>query len=158
MTHLLAAGVDSLYWSARCELSAYPALLAAKAAAVERGEEAMPWVSVDGFSLSMLPRGKTGYPIALQCDEFRTYVTDSRSRPTIYTQLRSSFLHGEGGVEAALEQSCRVAETIMSAALSAPHPSRVDLYADFAGWRLVQDDRRGVVSHAQGALVRSRRC
>lgn len=148
MIQLLAAGVDSLYWSARCELSGYPALLVAKAAAVERGE-AMPWVSVDGFCLSVMPRGKTGYPVALECDEFRMYVTDSRSRPTLYTQLRSSFLHSEGGVKAALEQSCQVAETIMSAALSAAHPSRIDLYADFGGWRLVQDDRRGVVTHAK---------
>jgi hypothetical protein len=146
---LLAAGIDSLYWSARCELSAFPALLAAKETAAQRGEDAMPWVSVDGFSLSVLPRGKTGYPVALQCDEFRMYITDSRSRPTIYTQLRSSFLHSTGGVAAALEQSLRVAETIMSAALGQPHPSRVDLYADFAGWRLVQDDRRGVVTHAK---------
>jgi hypothetical protein len=37
----------------------------------------------------------------------------------------------------------------MSASLSAAHPSRVDLYADFGGWRLVQDDRRGVVTHAK---------
>jgi hypothetical protein len=109
----------------------------------------MPWASVDGFSLSVLPRGKTGYSIALQCDEFRMYITDSRSRPTIYTQLRASFLQGEGGVEAALDQSLRVAAVIMSAGLSVAHPSRVDLYADFAGWRLVHDDRRSVVTHAK---------
>jgi hypothetical protein len=146
---VLAAGVDSLYWSARCELSAYPELLAAKEAAVQGGAEAMPWVSVDGFSLSVLPRGKTGYPIALQCDEFRMYITDSRSRPTVYTQLRASFLQGEGGVEAALDESFRVAAVIMSATLSTAHPSRVDLFADFAGWRLVHDDRRSVVTHAK---------
>lgn len=149
MIRLLSAGIDSLYWSARAETEQFLALLRARADAEEYGANAMPWASVDGFTLSVLPHGKPGYPVALDCDEFRAYMTDSRARPTTWVQLRSSFLQAADGAEVAYAKSVRAVSAILDAPLTTPHPSRVDLYADFAGWRLVQDDRRGVVSHAK---------
>lgn len=148
MIRLLSAGIDSVYWSARAETERFGALLRAKADAEDYGADAMPWASVDGFTLSVLPHGKPGYPVALDCSEFRAYVSDSRARPTAWVQLRSSFLQADGA-EVAYAKSVKAVSAILDAPLTPPHPSRVDLYADFAGWKLVQDDRRGVVSHAK---------
>lgn len=148
MIRLLAAGIDSLYWSARGETTLFPALLGAKADAEKYSAPAMPWASVDGFTFSMLPYGKPGYPIALDCAEFRVYVSDSRARPTVWVQERSAFLH-EVGPELAHQQTVAAVSAILDARFGQVHPSRVDLYADFAGWTLFDDDRRGVVTHAK---------
>jgi hypothetical protein len=145
---VLAAGVDSVYWSARADVSHFGELLEAKTVAASLGERAMPWASVDGFTLSVLPHGGHGFPVVLQCDEFTAYLTDSRRRPTGWVQVRSAWLH-EVGPEAAVIQSARVVGAILRAELSVPHPSRIDLYVDVAGWVLVQDDLRGVVTHAK---------
>lgn len=148
MIRLLAAGIDSLYWSARAESKQTGALMRARSYAETYGAEAMPWACVEGFTLSVLPYGRPGYPVALDCAEFRVYVTESRARPTAYVQLRSSFLQ-EVGAEAAYRESVRVVSAILDVSVTSTHPSRVDLFVDVAGWTLVADDRRSVVSHAR---------
>lgn len=109
--------------------------------------EAAPWRTVSGFALNLLPHGALRYPVVLDCHEFRIHLTDSRLLPTMWVQLRSASIH-ERGVEQALADSVGVASEIVGAQVQAPRASRIDLYADLAGWVPVQADRVGVVTHA----------
>jgi hypothetical protein len=65
----------------------------------------------------------------------------------MWVQLRSAFIH-EVGLERAVEESSRVASDVVGASLAGPQASRLDLYADFGGWVIVQGDRIGLVTHA----------
>lgn len=148
MTHVLAAGVDSLYWSAKAEsVPMFADLRSARDAAARTGEE-QPRASVERFTLSVAPSAPRGYGVLVSCHEFSIQITESRRRPTVVVQLRSSFIH-EVGPREAVSQSRAVADVVVGATLSAPHPSRIDVYVDVAGWVLVQDDRRGLVTHAK---------
>jgi len=144
---LLSVGVDSLYWSSRVELTTgLGELEATKAKAIAIGS-AVPLPSVDGFSLSVLPYGAFRYPFVVDCHELRVHLTESRRFPTVWVQLRSAFIH-EVGVTEAIAASVKVAEGLVGAAIGEPHASRVDLYVDFADWRLVHSDRVGLITQA----------
>lgn len=110
--------------------------------------EPLPWRNVRGFALSIGPHGAHGYPVYVECPEFRLRMTDSFQRPTVYAEIRSAFLHGELGARGAYAESVAVAKEIVGGPLSEPEAARVDLYADGGGWRLVQADREGFVTHA----------
>lgn len=145
---LLAAGVDSLYWSSRPEPKAgLGDLLAHKAEAVAAGGP----VRIEphqGFALWVLPHGAFRFPVVVDCHEFRVHLGESRHLPAVWVQLRSSFIH-EQGVEEALAATVMVAKGLLGVeVLPELHASRVDLYADFAGWCLTHADREGFVTHA----------
>lgn len=148
MTHVLAAGVDSLYWSAKADsVPMFADLRSAREGAAVSGEE-QPWASIERFTLSVLASAPRGYGVVLTCHEFSLQVTESRRRPTVLVQLRSSFIH-EVGPREAVSRSRAVAEVVVGRTLSEPRPSRIDVYVDVADWVLVQDDRRGLVTHAK---------
>lgn len=144
----LSAGIDTLYWSARAEIS--PAVIARLRAARESasGGDGEPWGEVDGHALTMAPHGAGRYPICLDCAEFRLQVTDSAHLPSVYAQLRSAFIH-EVGVEVAVESAAQVAGAVVGSKLHELHASRLDLYADFADWVLRRSDLGGVVTNAK---------
>ncbi len=100
-----------------------------------------------GFALDVLPHGAFRFPVVMDCREFRLHFTDSSRLPTMWVQLRSAFIH-EIGVERAVEESARVAGEVVEADVVDLRASRLDLYADFANWILVQADRAGLVTHA----------
>lgn len=144
---VLSAGVDTLYWSARAETGEWFGAL--KKLRTDAGEvgDAIPWRTVAGHALEILPYGAFRYPVVVDCHEFRLHLTDSGRLPTLWVQLRSAFIH-EVGLERAVEASADVAAEIIGTSRAEPQASRVDLYADFAGWVMVQGDRPGLVTHA----------
>lgn len=107
----------------------------------------LPSESYQGHQLSLLPHGAFRYPVVVDCAEFRLHLTDSSHLPTAWVQTRSAWIH-EVGVAAAVASSTRVAERVLGSRLTEPHVSRVDLYADFADWRLTHSDRPGFITHA----------
>ena len=144
---VLRSGVDTLYWSLRAAVGAwFDDLRQARTEAAETGE-AINWRTVEGFALDVLPHGAFRYPVVVDCREFRLHLTDSSRLPTMWVQLRSAFIH-EVGLERAVEESSRVAGEVVGADLAGPQASRLDLYADFGGWVIVQADRIGLVTHA----------
>lgn len=129
---LLSAGVDTLYWSARVRLGQwFDDLRDARSRAAEGGDR-IAWRAVDGFALDVLPHGAFRYPVVVDCREFRLHITDSNRLPTLWVQLRSTFIH-EVGLENAIADSVRVASSLVGAQISEPKVSRLDLYADFGG-------------------------
>ncbi len=145
---VLNSGVDSLYWSARGDVSATLVDLEAyQVEARERGEP-QPWRQVDGYSLSVGPRGALGYPIYLDCAEFRIHLGMFKRRPTFWTQLRAEFIHTVGPAEAAAA-SIAVAEALSVVPLTGVGVARMDLFVDVGGWSLTQGDLKGLVTHAK---------
>jgi hypothetical protein len=144
---LLSVGVDTLYWSSRVAVGPwFDDLREARTRAAEGGE-AIAWRVVDGFALDVLPYGAFRYPVVVDCREFRLHVTDSSRLPTLWVQLRSAFIH-EVGLERAIAESVAVARALVGVQIAEPKASRLDLYADFGGWVIVQADRAGLVTHA----------
>lgn len=151
---VLAVGCDTLYWSARADLGAtYDALYEARGVAEAEGSS-MPWNVVDGHSFSILPHGIGRYRVVLDCFEMRVQLTDSAHIPSVRVELRSAFLL-EMGMEAAFERSVSVARQIVGGEMAEPHVSRIDLYADYAGWVLTHADYAGFVTNAKRHTVGS---
>lgn len=144
----LAAGIDSLYWSASADIAPdlIAGLRAARAAADRSAHE--PPRDVFGFLLTVGAHGAGRYPIVLDAAEFRVQVTDSKHLPTVYVQLRSAFIH-EVGIEEAMKASWAVAERVIDQEITEPRASRVDLYADFANWVIRRDDVVGLITNAK---------
>src|SRR5436190_19249867 len=122
MIQLLAAGCDTFYWSARVDaadalLRAQPLKERAIAASAPQ-----PWPLRSGFSLVVLPHGVPGYPVILECAEFRIQLTASAHRPGGYVELRSEFIH-EVGLERAIEESIAAASEIVGRSVGNPHVS-----------------------------------
>ena len=147
-TRLLSAGCDTLYWSARGSPGeAFDALRAKRDAANVAGAS-LPWATVDGFSLSILPHGALRYPVVVDCFEFRIHVTNSGHLPTVYVELRSAFIQ-EVGLERAFAESVALVNAILPGGLTEPHISRIDLFADYADWWLVHADYPGFITQAK---------
>lgn len=145
--HVLDAGVDSLYWTARAPIGAwYRDAIAARDSAKAAGE-AMPWREVDGYSLLALPYGRSRYPFAAVAAEFEIRFTDAEQVPTTYVQLRSPFIRAEG-VERAARESVRVVSAI-TGSVGEPKASRIDVFADFADFQLRGADRVGFHTRAE---------
>lgn len=144
---LPSCGIDTLYWSTACGINEerFAALRAARERAADGGEV----VELGGHTLVLEPHGAGRYPVLLTCPEFSVQLTDSAYLPTALVQLRSVFLHDEGGPRAAFESSARVVEALCQRGVTAPKTSRLDVYADVGGWVLSDDDRRGLVTHAK---------
>lgn len=144
---VLSAGIDSLYWSTSCGIAEdrFAWLKAARDHAAQRTEV----VDLNGHSLRVEPRGSGKYPLLLTCAEFSVQLTDSAQVPTAYVQLRSGFLHEPGGPRAAYESSAVVVAALCARRVGPAKTSRLDVYADFAGWVLTDADRRGLVAKAK---------
>lgn len=142
---ILNAGLDSLYWSARGDVSAVLADLEPfQAAARERGE-GEPWREIDGYALTVGPGGKSGYATYLDCAEFRIHLGMFKRRPTFWTQTRAGFLATVGPARAAAE-SLAVAGALSATPLTSIGVARIDPCADVGAWLLTQDELRGLVT------------
>lgn len=144
---VLASGIDTLYWSTSSGIA--PERFAAFRAARERASDGGEVLELDGHTLVLEPHGAGKYPILLTCAEFSVQLTDSAHIPTALVQLRSEALHDEGGPWAAYESSARAVEALCQRLVTEPKASRLDVYADVAGWVLTDQDRRGLVTHAK---------
>jgi hypothetical protein len=144
---VLASGIDTLYWSTACGIDdgRFAALVGKGERAADGGEV----VELGGHTLVLEAHGAGKYPILLTCSEFSVQLTDSAFIPTALVQLRSEFLHDAAGPRAAFEGSARVVELVCHRDVAAPKASRLDVYADVAGWVLTDADRRGLVTHAK---------
>jgi hypothetical protein len=145
---LLSAGCDTLYWSGKSTLGeAFDALRAQREAANAAGDS-LPWATIHGFSLSVLPHGALRYPVVLDCFEFRIHLTNSGHLPTVYVELRSPFIQ-EVGLERAFAESVEVVAAILPAPFTQPHISRIDLFADYADWAILHADYAGFITQAK---------
>lgn len=144
---ILAKGIDTFYWSTACGIP--DERFAAFRAGRERASDGGEVMELGGHTLVLEPHGAGKYPILLTCPEFSVQLTDSGHIPTALVQLRSEFLHDAEGPRAAYEGSARVVEALCQRAVSEPKASRLDVYADVAGWVLTDQDRRGLVTHAK---------
>jgi len=144
---VLSSGIDTLYWSTRCGIAEQR--FAGFRDARERAATADEVVELDGHALVIEPHGAGRYPILITCREFSVQLTDSAHLPTAMVQLRSEFLHDEGGPRAAFDRSLGVVESLCDRRVSTPKASRLDVYADVAGWVLTDTDRRGLVTHSK---------
>lgn len=148
MVWLLSSGVDSLYVSARGDLSACFGPLRAALSRAQSTGEPVPWPDVEGFALEVLPYGGNGYPVIVECAEFRIYATDRKNRAPVWVQIFSDYLRTVG-VEHAWSAALRAAAAIVGVALIHPKVSRIDLFSDFADWRLLRSDWDGLIRHAK---------
>lgn len=137
---VLDAGIDSLYWSVRVPVGPwYANVLRAKEAAAA-GDP--PEWTVRGYCLEVVPHWMGSYPVAARAAEFELRFTDSEHIPTVYTQLRSSFIRSVGA-EAAVAESVAVVSEITGAEGIEPQASRIDVFADFSDFRVLADGREG---------------
>lgn len=142
---LLTSGVDSLYWTARGDVSQTLADLAPYQFAARGEHGAVPWREVDGFALSVEPGGGNGYAAIVKCAEFAIYLGSQRSRPTFWVQLRADFIRSVG-IRAAIDASLGVVRQLSAGPLVDCGVSRVDPFADFGDWSLSKADAIGIVT------------
>ncbi|MDP9280666.1 MAG: hypothetical protein M3P38_01050 [Chloroflexota bacterium] len=102
-----------------------------------------------GHALVIEAHGAGRYPVLLTCREFSVQLTDSPSLPTAMVQVRSEFLHWGNGPRAAFQSSLGIVESLCDRRVSTAKASRLDVYADVAGWVLTDVDRHGLVTHAK---------
>lgn len=142
MIRVLDAGVDTLYWSADPEVGGwYGEAMTAKAAAVV-GKAATFWREVRGYSFEVLPHGMGKYAFVARAAEMDVRLTDAEHIPSVYVQLRAGFIHSTG-VEVASAESVAVVREIVGVGTLEAKPSRLDVFADFAGLELRDEDRAG---------------
>ena len=142
MIRVLDAGVDTLYWSADPEVGDwFGDAMAAKAVAVVARSSTL-WREVRGYSFEVLPHGMGKYAFVARAAEMDVRLTDAEHIPSVYVQLRAGFIHSVGAEVAAAESLAVVREVIGMGRLEAK-PSRLDVFADFAGLELGDDDRAG---------------
>lgn len=144
---VLAYGIDSLYWSTACGIS--DADFAAFRAAQKLAATTPEVIELRGHALVVESHGAGRYAVLLTCREFSVQLTDSERIPTVMVQLRSEFLHDAGGPRLAFETSRAVVEALCRRTATTPKASRLDVYADVAGWVLTDQLRRGLVTHAK---------
>jgi len=143
---VLTSGVDSLYWTARGDVTETLEKVAPFQAAARRDHSPFPWRDVDDFVLSVEPGGGFGYPTILRCAEFSVYLGAQKSRPTFWVQLRADFIRTVG-IRPAIDASVSVVAQLSSTPLEGVGVSRVDPFADFAGWSIRPSEADGFVTH-----------
>ena len=151
---VLNSGVDSLYWSAKGDVSALLVELGPYQAHARETREPEPWREINGHLLSVGPGGAAGYPMYLDCPEFRIHLGMFKRRPTFWTQLRAHFIHTVGPEDAA-GASIAVAQALSVAPLANVGVARIDLFVDIGGWALTRDDLKGLVTEAKEPVSRS---
>lgn len=159
MIRVLDAGVDTLYWSAAPEVGGwYTEAVEAKQAAAREGGPS-PWREVRGYSFEVLPHGMGMYPFVARSAELDVRITDARHIPSVFVQLRASFIHSLG-VEAAAAESVVIVSEIFGWKIRDAKPARLDVFADLADFRLSHADRAGfhtradIAAHFKGGTER----
>ena len=137
---VLSDGVDSLYLSFAGTLA--PELL-------DRLEELKleaqasstpaPVSFADRTATTVLPTGSGFYRYAIHSTDFDVYVARGEHVPPVYVRASSLYLHSVGVNTAAARVDAFVRDCLMTPARPAT-VSRIDIYADFQGWRPVPDD------------------
>jgi hypothetical protein len=148
VTRLLNAGVDSLYLSARAEVGEWFVALRSSRTTAEAVGKPVPYPEIDGFRFDVLPHGRNAYPVVLRSEQLTILVTDRRNRPTFSFQLGSAFIQTVG-VDVAWKTALRLASSIAGVTITDVKVSRIDIFADFADWRLYHSDLRGLIRHAK---------
>lgn len=95
---------------------------------------------VDGFTLARAAAWRLSLPRGSRLLRIPCSPTDSGHLPTAYVELRSAFIN-EVGLERAFADSVGVVRSLIPA-LSEPHVSRIDLFADYGGF-----PTSGVIPH-----------
>ena len=130
---VLAAGIDSVYLSAKGELR--DGLLNALQAAREQdqGEAAVFDFDPEEGSYLLRPHGWRGYPYWLSSPRFELMIGAAPPFPPVYLMLHSPYLHTVG-IEAALAEAEAMLSRHVFAGACVVNVSRADLYADIQGW------------------------
>lgn len=145
MITLLNSGVDSLYWTARGDVSETMSAVADYQAAGRSDHTSIPWRDFDGYSLSVEPGGGHGYPVILKCHEFTIYLGSQRTRPTFLVQLRAPFIRTVD-LRPAFEASMSVVSQLSAIPLHEVGVSRIDPFMDIGGWSLGVAEADGIVT------------
>jgi len=141
----LASGIDAFYLSGWVALS--PLLceqLQAGQEAARAAGEAQPF-TFGHAQFEIWPHGLGRYPYRLEHRHGVLQLSPNSNLPPVRIQPRAEFLHGIGALSAArwfedvLVDRCGFTELSVS---------RVDLHADFQGWRLDGEDRERFVCRA----------
>lgn len=135
----LASGVDALYLSGRCELSAelVARFDAARLEAVNTGSAVV--FEFGGYEWELQPHGLGRYRFRLDHELAVVGVTTKDRLPTFRVQARAEALHcglGPDGLVAWI--SSAVGNEGLSVSWTV---SRIDLHADVQGWQLDGNDR-----------------
>jgi len=141
----LASGVDALYLSGRGSLAGefLERLERAKSRALDLGE-VLPF-DLRGVEFGLVPHGWGRYSYRLSHEFGLLGFSPSEHLPPVRVQPRAELLAGlgpEGVVDTFADLLRSVGEILFTV-------SRVDLFADFLGWRLRSKDRTRFVSRAQ---------
>jgi hypothetical protein len=147
MIRVLDGGVDTLYWSAAPVVGSWYGDATRARVAATHESRALPWREVRGYAFEVLPHGMGMYPVVARAAEFDLRLTDAQHIPSVFVQLRASFIHAHG-VELASAESIAVVSEIVGAQIRDAKPARVDVFADFGEWRLTSGDRAGFHTRA----------
>jgi hypothetical protein len=141
----VASGVDAIYFTGRAPLP--DSLLARLETSRSLAQEldGSPPFQFGALEMLMAPHAWHKHRYSLSHPFGRIGITPSLNLPAFRIQPRAEFLHGVGvraavqGFRDLIEDECGLAKLTVS---------RVDLYADFQGWQLSGDDRKGFVCRA----------
>lgn len=144
---VLDAGVDTLYWSAAPYMGSWYSEAIQTRQAAGRENRSVPWRDVRGYSFEVLPHGMGMYPFVARAAEFDVRFTDAEHIPSVFVQMRSSFIRSLG-VEAAAGESVAVVSEVVAGSIGDVKPARLDVFADFADFKLASSDRAGFHTRA----------
>jgi fermentation-respiration switch protein FrsA (DUF1100 family) len=141
----LTSGVDALYLSGRAALSTdfLDHLNSLRLLADE--QEGPVEIVFAGLVMQMQPRKWGLYRYCLDHPYARFGFSPKDKIPAIRVQPRAEFLHGFG-VENVVQWTRDLLESECGAVLL--EVSRIDLFADFQGWKVTGDDRREFLCRA----------
>lgn len=148
----LSSGIDGLYLSGRASVPRE--LLAALGRGREEVELRSGPVPIDfgGEEFALQPRPLGKYRYCLQHRNGLLGVSPKSGIPPIRVQPRAEFLHGAGPVAVVDWFRNRLEAVFGSVLLSA---SRMDLHADWQGWRPEWRDRERFVGQARQVVLRA---
>ncbi len=130
-------------WSTRLE--------ALKVEAQAEGTPA-PFRTKDGSLTVVHPTGSGHYRYWIHCSDFDVCVSRNGRLPPVYLKLASAYVH-QLGPERALRAADAFVRSALTAGLTPPAASRIDLYADFQGWVPTELDFRHFVTRARKSVV-----
>jgi hypothetical protein len=147
---VLAGGIDALYLSGYCEIPArlWVRLCELKELAL-RDKRAVP-MQLGRVEFGVQEHGFGKYAIRLDHAHGVVGVTNSDKLPGIRFQPRAEYLHGESP-EAAVTWFQTTFEPAVGDLISTV--SRVDLFADFQGWRPQVEQRDYFITRARSRRV-----
>jgi hypothetical protein len=131
----LAAGVDSLYLSARGTFreGLEATLVSGKAEAENTREPAVLTFGESGSMFLVRPHGWRRYPFWLTSANVELFVGASDPAPAVHVMLRASFIH-RVGIEAATAEVEELLNAHVFAGSCVLTVGRADIFADVQGW------------------------